>query len=114
MKLKVYRKKEQKAFTTTVTRSMIPLKSVDVGLKLENGLGYIKINRFAGSTYTEFIEELKQLKQENISGLVLDLRDNGGGYMDQAIKILDEFLDKDLIIVKTINKRGREVLTKSS
>lgn len=114
VKLKVYRKKEQKAFTTTVTRSMIPLKSVDVGLKLENGSGYIKINRFAGSTYTEFIEELKQLKQENISGLVLDLRDNGGGYMDQAIKILDEFLDKDLIIVKTINKRGREVLTKAS
>ncbi len=94
-------------FTTKVTRSMIPLKSVDVGLKLENGLGYIKINRFSGSTYTEFMSALNRLKEERIDGLVLDLRDNGGGYMDQAIKILDEFLDKDLIIVKTINQKVR-------
>lgn len=114
IRLKVYRKKENKFFTTRVTRSMIPLKSVDVGLKLENGLGYIKINRFAGSTYTEFMSALNRLREDRIDGLVLDLRDNGGGYMDQAIKILDEFLDKDLIIVKTINKRGREVLTKAS
>lgn len=114
IRLKVYRKKENKMFTTKVTRSMIPLKSVDVGLKLENGLGYIKINRFSSSTYTEFMTALDKLKEEQIDGLVLDLRDNGGGYMDQAIKILDEFLDKDLIIVKTINKKGREVLTKAS
>lgn len=114
VKLKVYRKKEDSLFTTTVKRAMIPLKSVDVGLKLENGLGYIKINRFANSTYNEFMLELKRLKEEQIGGLVLDLRDNGGGYMDQAIKILDEFLDKDVTIVKTVNKKGREVLTKAS
>lgn len=114
LKLQIYRKKDQSNFTTTVTRSVIPLKSVDVGLKLDNGLGYIKINRFAGSTYEEFVDALDKLKAQDIQGLVLDLRDNGGGYMDQAIKILDEFLHKDLIAVKTVNKRGKEVITKAT
>ena len=112
--LDVFRKKENKRFTVRLKRAMIPLKSTDVALKLEDDLGYIKINRFAESTYSEFYKALSTLKKQNIKGLILDLRENGGGYMDQATKILDEFLDKDLVIVKTINKKGKEVLTKAT
>lgn len=114
VRLKVFRKKENRFFTTTLTRSTIPLKSVDVALKLDSGFGYIKINRFAESTYTEFSQAFKSLDFDAEKGLILDLRGNGGGYMEPALKILDDFLDEDLVIVKTINKRGRVVLTKAS
>lgn len=111
--LSIYRKKENKESEVIVNRQPVSLKSVDVALKLNDGLGYIKINRFASTTYAEFNVAFKQLIAENITGLILDLRDNGGGYMDQAIKILDDLLEKDQIVVKTINKGGSEKVTKS-
>lgn len=114
VQLKIYRKKKKQTLNVALMRSLVPIKSVDVGLKLDDGMGYIKINRFSESTYNEFMDELKVLKEEKISGLVLDLRENGGGYMDQAIKIVDEFLPAKQVIVKTINKKGNEVVSKST
>lgn len=114
VQLKIYRKKNKKTLNVSLTRSLVPLKSVDVGVKLDDGMGYIKVNRFSESTYAEFIKELKTLKEAKISGLILDLRENGGGYMDQAIKMVDEFLPANQIIVKTVNKKGNEAVSKSS
>lgn len=111
--LLVYRKTENKSFPVEVERSPIALESVDVALKLDNDYGYIKINRFSTTTYDEFKSGLEQLRKQNIKGLILDLRDNSGGYMDQASKILNEFLLSDQVIVKTINRGGKEQITKS-
>lgn len=114
VKLKVYRRKENKVIDFVITRSPIPLKSVDVALKLDNDLGYIKINRFSNTTYDEFAVALKKLQGLKMTDLVIDLRDNGGGYMDQATKILNEVLHEDQVVVKTINKKGKETLVKVS
>ena len=112
--LKVFRKNENKLFSVVVTRGDIPLKSVDVGLMLNDKVGFIKINRFSETTYAEFKTALDDLVKKGVTELILDLRENGGGYMDQAIQIADEFLAKDDVIVKTINKQGKERITKAT
>ncbi len=114
VKLKVYRKKDGKFLNVDVKRGEIPLKSVDVAIKINDTLGYIKINRFSETTYKEFKAGLDKLQAKGIKSLVLDLRDNGGGYMEPAIQIADEFLRKDEIVVKTINKKGSVTLNKAT
>ena len=112
--LKVYRKSANKTFDVEITRGDVPLKSVDVAIKFDKKRGYIKINRFAETTYNEFKTGLEALLNEGISELVLDLRENGGGYMEPAIQIADEFLKKNEVIVKTVNKKGNVKVTKAS
>ncbi len=112
--LKVYRKSSNKIFDVEITRGEVPLKSVDVALKIDNKTGYIKINRFAETTYAEFKEGLESLLKQGISELVLDLRENGGGYMEPAIQIADDFLKGNEVIVKTVNKKGNVKITKAS
>ena len=73
---------------------------------LTEDLGYIKINRFAESTYKEFKESLLQLKQKGATQLVLDLRNNPGGYLAEATKIVDEFLPENKLMLITKNKKG--------
>ncbi|MDR2222509.1 MAG: S41 family peptidase [Flavobacteriaceae bacterium] len=114
VKLQVYRKTANKKLDLVLTRSTIPLQSVDIALKLEDGNGYIKINRFSSTTYEEFKLALDSLLMLKINGLIIDLRDNGGGYMDQSNKMLNELLDKGQVIVKTINKKGKENVLKVS
>lgn len=111
--LDVYRKTSNKTLKITVNRQAIPIKSVDIAFKMADGRGYIKLNRFSSTTYTEFKESLEKLIAQDISSLVLDLRDNGGGYMDQAIKMLDDVLEKGQVIVKTVNKGGNSTVMKS-
>ena len=107
IELTVFSKKDQKKKKITVQRDVIPIKSVDVGLMISPTMGYIKINRFAETTYTEFKKEQTKLKGKGAATLVLDLRDNGGGYMEKAVQIADEFLKGDELIVFTKNKKGR-------
>lgn len=114
VKLKIYRKKENKTLEYVIERGAIPLKSIDVAIKLDDGFGYIKVNRFSNTTYDEFAIALKGLKAKGIKGLILDLRDNSGGYMDQATKMLNELLQEGQVVVKTINKKGKENLVKVS
>jgi carboxyl-terminal processing protease len=107
--LTVYRKSEKKNIKFTLKRDVIPLKSVDVALRLNATTGYIKINRFAGTTFTEFKTALASLKKQGIKNLVVDVRDNGGGYMEEAIAIADEFLkDKTLIVFTKSAKEKTE------
>lgn len=111
IELTVYRKSERKKIKLTIKRDVIPLKSVDVALLLNKSTGYIKINRFAETTFDEFKTGLSNLKKQGIKSLVIDVRDNGGGYMEEAIAIADEFLkDKDLIV---FTKSKNEVIEKT-
>ena len=102
----VYRKSENKKITIKIKRGVIPIKSVDAALLLNPTMGYIKINRFAETTYDEFKKGLDKLKREGAKSLVIDLRDNGGGYMDPAIAIADELLKDQQLIVFTKDKNG--------
>lgn len=103
--LTVFRKSENKILKINVIRNTIPMKSVDVATTFDK-TGYIKINRFAETTASEFHKSLMQLMQKGITSLVIDLRENGGGYLEKAVEIADEFLkDKELIVI-TKNKKG--------
>ncbi len=104
----VFRKTENKKYNFTIIRDVIPIKSVDISLKIDDQTGYIKINRFAETTAKEFHKALEYLISQNIKKLILDLRDNGGGYVEASISIADQFLKKDELIVVTKDKRGTE------
>ena len=106
--LKVFRKGQPNLLTFNVTRDEVPIKSVDAAYMLTDDLGYIKINRFAESTYKEFKTALKRLKNKGAKSLALDLRENPGGFLEIAVKIIDEFLEDDKLIVFTRDKKGEE------
>ncbi len=107
VKLTVYRKGEDELLEFTLRRSDIPIKSVDAAYMLTPNLGYIKINRFAESTYKEFKKALRKLQDQGATKLALDLRDNPGGFLGIAEQIADEFLEDDKLILYTRNKKGR-------
>ena len=105
VKLTIYRKSENRKFAVNLKRDIIPIKSVDIAIMVDATVGYIKINRFAETTYDEFLKGLTQLKAEGAKEVILDLRENGGGYLESAVAIADEFLKKNELIVKTKNKK---------
>nr|WP_299258397.1 S41 family peptidase [uncultured Aquimarina sp.] len=105
VQLKVYRKGKG-IFDVVVKRGRVPLKSVDASYMLKENLGYIKVNRFAETTYKEFKNALDSLQDLGAETLVVDLRDNGGGFIAPALKMADEFLENDKLIMFTKNKKG--------
>ncbi|WP_299382584.1 S41 family peptidase [uncultured Lacinutrix sp.] len=105
--LKVIRKGEENPLEFKITRDNIPIVSVDAAYMLSENLGYIKINRFAESTYKEFKKALTKLEKEGATEMVLDLRGNPGGFLGIAERIVDEFLEDDKLILFTKNKRGK-------
>ncbi len=105
--LKVFRKGEEELLNFKVKRKEVPIISVDASYKITEALGYIKVNRFSETTYDEFKEALNNLLDEGITALVLDLRNNPGGYISTAEKIIDEFLEDDKLILITKNKSGK-------
>lgn len=92
-----YGQKAVKYFT--VTRGDIPQRSITATYMLDKSTGYIKIKNFGETTYPELLIALAQLSQEGFSNLVIDLRDNGGGYMNSAVQMANEFLPKNKLIV---------------
>ncbi|OWW26940.1 peptidase S41 [Zobellia sp. OII3] len=106
VKLQVYRKQEDKVFTVNVKRDIVPIKSVEAYFMLTDDMAYIKVNRFAESTYKEFKQALSELRKQGARKLTLDLRDNPGGYLGVAEQMADEFLQKGKLILFTKNKRG--------
>lgn len=106
VKLKVFRRGKKNLLEFAVKRLDIPIKSVDASYMLTQKLGYIKINRFAESTYKEFKKALSKLQNDGATQLVLDLRDNPGGFLGIAEKIADEFLENKKLILFTKNKKG--------
>lgn len=112
--LTVYRKSVNKKLKLKLKRDVIPIKSVDVALMVDKNTGYIKINRFAETTYDEFERGLEKLIKQGATQVILDVRDNGGGYLEKAVEIADDFLKEDAMIVFTKNKKGQVVETKAT
>jgi carboxyl-terminal processing protease len=84
-----------------ITRDKIPIYSLDASYKVSDNIGYIKINRFSMTTMDEFTKVIQELKDNNVKDLILDLTGNGGGYLEVAIKLADEFLDAGKLILYT-------------
>lgn len=90
-----------KLITFRITRDKIPLYSVDAKYMIDDTTGYVRISRFGAKTYDEMMEALKALEAKGMRQLVLDLSDNGGGYLQAAIEMSNEFLDDGNMIVYT-------------
>ncbi len=84
-----------------ITRDKIPMYSVDVDYMVNDQTGYIKINNFSMTTFDEFMKGLRDLKDQGMTSLILDLRGNPGGVMDAAIQISNQFLQEGQLIVYT-------------
>lgn len=96
--------------TVNVTRGSIPVPSVDAAYMIDKATGYIKLNKFTENSYEEFMAALEGLQKQGLKQLIYDLRGNGGGYMNEAIDMADEFLDGDKLVVYTegTNSKKRE------
>jgi len=105
VKIEVIRKNVEDPITFTIIRDKIPQFSVDASYMVTPDIGYVKVNRFSQTTYSEVKEALSKLRKEGMTKLILDLQGNPGGYMDQAVGIADEFLAKGEKIVFT---KGQE------
>ena len=105
--LQIYRKRTDSTFTVNVTRGKVNIKSVDLAYMINDSVGYIKLDRFARNTYSEFKSSLNTLMDDGMTDLVLDLRGNGGGFIDIANSIVDEFLEDDKLIVFTKNNKNK-------
>ena len=104
--LQIYRKSTDSLFTVSITRGKVNIKSVDLAYMINDNLGYIKLDRFARNTYREFKTSLQALKTKGMTNLILDLRGNGGGFIDIANRIVDEFLEDKKRIVFTKNNKN--------
>ena len=109
--LQVYRPSEDKIIDVRVRRDAVPLISVDAAYPVNENVGYLKLNRFAETSFDEFKIALDKLNDANVSALIFDLRGNPGGYIASAEQIADQFLEDDKLIVITRNKNGEEEKT---
>jgi len=97
----ILRKGENNLIDFEITRDKIPIYSVDVSYMIDDETAYLKINRFSANTYEEFVSASEKLLNLGMKKLILDLRNNPGGYLGAAINIANEFLEEDLLIVYT-------------
>ena len=88
-----------------VVRDKIPVKSVDATYMIRPTIGYIRIGNFGATTYSEFLESLEKLRKEGMESLILDLQENGGGYLKAAVDVANEFLQKGDLIVYTEGRK---------
>lgn len=107
-KVKLKIKRQNELIETTITRGIIPIYSVSASFMLKPTTGYIKLDRFSETSHEEFVLAANQLLAKGMKHLVFDLRGNGGGYLDIANQIADEFLEKNKLIVFTKNKTGEQ------
>jgi carboxyl-terminal processing protease len=99
--ISVMRRGSKDLLDFTITRDKIPIISIDAAYMLSPGIGYIKLNKFARTTMDEFHEAIAKLKNDGLKSLILDLRNNTGGFMDVAIDMSDQFLSDGKRIVYT-------------
>jgi carboxyl-terminal processing protease len=97
----IYRRGKKDLIDYTIIRDKIPINSIDAAYIIAPGIGYINLNRFAQTTIQEFDEWVGKLRAEGMQSLILDLRNNPGGYMAPAIELSDEFLGPGKLIVYT-------------
>ncbi len=101
VKVSILRRGTKGLIDYTIKRDKIPTYSIDIAYLVRNGTGYIKLSKFSATTHEELHDALKDLKKQGAKKLILDLRDNGGGYLQEAIAVADEFLPDDQLIVYT-------------
>ncbi|MBC7874152.1 MAG: S41 family peptidase [Ferruginibacter sp.] len=106
--------RENTSLRITVTRGTIPVSSIDAAYMVDKTTGYIKLNKFTDNSYEEFMKAMEDLQKQGLQSLLLDLRGNGGGFMNEAAEMADEFLDGDKLIVFTegVNSKKREYRAK--
>jgi len=107
-KLTVTVLRDKKLISIPIQRNLIPINSIDASYMLDGETGFIKINKFSTHTYKEFMTALTELNKKGMHKLILDLRDNGGGVLDEAIEIADEFLAEDKLITYTEGKHRKK------
>ena len=93
--------RDSKQLTVAVTRGRIPVSSVDAAYMIDGSAGYIRLTKFTENSYEEFMQSLEALQKSGLKQLILDLRGNGGGFMNEAVEMADEFLDGEKMIVYT-------------
>lgn len=103
----VLRPTSKETIVFSIVRDDIPLYTVEASYMLDNKTGYIKISRFAATTYDEFMTAVKDLKKSGMERIVLDLRNNSGGYMDQSIKMTNEFFPREVKIVSQQSRHAQ-------
>ena len=105
VRLKVLRPLSGKLLDFVVTRGKISTSSIDAAFMLENRVGYIRLSRFIATTASEFRQALALLKKQGMVRLVIDLRGNPGGFLEQAVEVADEFLSNGQLIVYTKSRK---------
>ena len=105
VKVKVKRSNTKKVLEYDITRGEIPSNSVDATYMMDGKIGYVRVSKFARTTYNEFFNALTDLQKKGAQKYIVDLRNNSGGYMDQAIYMANEFLPAGKMIVYT---KGRK------
>lgn len=108
VKVGIKRKSVAKLLEFEIKRDKIPLYSVDASFMLNKETGYIKISRFSATTFEEYENAMDKLRKQGMKKLMLDLRGNPGGYLDQAVDLVDDFLKKDEMIVYTQGKNRKK------
>jgi carboxyl-terminal processing protease len=102
--ISIMRKGSPKLIDYTITRGQIPIYSIDVAYMVTPEIGYIKVSRFAATTYEEYQRAFDKLQKQGMKKMILDLRGNPGGYLDAAVDLADEFLPIGKLIVYTEGK----------
>lgn len=111
VKLEIYRNGETKTFELTRTKVVVSHVTTKV---LNNDIGYIAISDFEGECASEFETKYKQLEKQGIKKLIIDIRNNGGGIVDEALKIANMLVDKDSTLLITKDKSDKEEVTKAT
>jgi len=108
VELTIFRK--NKELKKTLYRGAIPLNSLEASYLIANNIGYLKLEKFSATTYDEFKEAIFDLKKKGAKKLILDLRNNGGGYLNQAVDVTNEFLEGNLEIVSTEGNHRKKTI----
>lgn len=98
----------------TITRDKIPVYSIDAVYMVTPSIGYIRINNFGATTHQEMVDGMKKLMSQGMTDLIIDLQGNGGGYMQAAVDIANEFLGKDELIVYSEGRMVRRMNYRST
>ena len=114
VKVEIFRRGVSHLLNFDIIRDVIPTYSIDIDYMVDKNIGYIKLSKFSATTSQEFSDALMRLKGKGMKGLILDLRGNGGGYLQSAIDVADHFLGTHKIIVYTEGKNRRKQIASAT
>ncbi len=104
VKLGIKRHGTREVLSYSITRGQIPVNSIDIAYMIEPQVGFIRVSKFAATTYAEFLDAISSLRNQGAKKYIVDLRENSGGFMDQAINMINEFLPAGRMIVYSEGK----------